>query len=54
VAKRRNDSRWATLAALILVAGGFDLVTQWLRGELDVTREHLEDFLVAMVTARSA
>ncbi len=40
------------LAALTLVAGGFDLVTGWLRGELDVTREHLEDFLVAMVTAR--
>lgn len=40
------------LAALTLVAGGFDLVTGWLRGELEVTREHLEDFLVAMVTAR--
>ncbi|BBU23599.1 TetR/AcrR family transcriptional regulator [Mycobacterium xenopi] len=40
------------LAALTLVAGGFEVVTQWLRGELDVTREHLEDFLVAMVTAR--
>ncbi|HZU48358.1 MAG TPA: TetR family transcriptional regulator [Mycobacterium sp.] len=40
------------LAALILVAGGFELVTLWLRGELDVSREHLEDFLVGMVTAR--
>jgi AcrR family transcriptional regulator len=40
------------LAALILVAGGFELVTLWLRGELDVSREHLEDFLVRMVTAR--
>ncbi len=40
------------LAALVLVGGGFDLVTGWLRGELDVTRAHLEDFLVAMVTAR--
>ncbi|BBY07821.1 TetR/AcrR family transcriptional regulator [Mycobacterium noviomagense] len=40
------------LAALILVAGGFELVTLWLRGELDVSREHLEDFLVAIVTAR--
>jgi AcrR family transcriptional regulator len=42
------------LAALTLVAGGFDLVTGWLRGEVDVTREHLEDFLVALVTARRA
>lgn len=40
------------LAALTLVAGGFEVVTLWLRGELDVTRAHLEDFLVAMVTAR--
>ena len=40
------------LAALTLVAGGFDLVTGWLRGEVDVTGEHLEDFLVTMVTAR--
>lgn len=40
------------LAALTLVAGGFEVVTLWLRGELDVTRAHLEDFLVTMVTAR--
>ncbi|HTM83394.1 MAG TPA: TetR/AcrR family transcriptional regulator [Mycobacterium sp.] len=40
------------LAALTLVAGGFEVVTLWLRGELEVTREHLEDFLVTMVTAR--
>ncbi|BBZ66559.1 MAG: TetR/AcrR family transcriptional regulator [Mycolicibacterium insubricum] len=40
------------LAAHTLVAGGLDLVTGWLRGEVDVSREHLEDFLVAMVTAR--
>ncbi len=40
------------LAALTLVAGGFELVTGWLRGELDISREHLEDFLVTMVTAR--
>ncbi|MCV7257334.1 TetR/AcrR family transcriptional regulator [Mycobacterium shimoidei] len=38
------------LAAFTLVAGGFDLVTLWLRDELDVGREHLEDFLVTMVT----
>ncbi len=40
------------LAALTLVAGGFEVVTLWLRGELDVERDHLEDFLVRMVTAR--
>lgn len=40
------------LAALTLVAGGFEVVTLWLRGELEVSRDHLEDFLVAMVTAR--
>lgn len=40
------------LAALTLVAGGFEVVTLWLRGELDVSRAHLEDFLVTMVTAR--
>lgn len=40
------------LAALTLVAGGFEVLTLWLRDELDVGREHLEDFLVAMVTAR--
>ncbi|GBE66373.1 putative transcriptional regulator, TetR family protein [Mycobacterium sp. MFM001] len=40
------------LAAFTLVAGGFDLVTLWLRDELDISREHLEDFLVAMVTGK--
>lgn len=40
------------LAALTLVAGGFEVVTLWLRGELDVSRAHLADFLVTMVTAR--
>jgi AcrR family transcriptional regulator len=40
------------LAALTLVAGGFEVVTLWLRGELEVSRQHLEDFLVAMVTTR--
>lgn len=40
------------LAALTLVAGGFEVVTQWLRGELAVDRAHLESFLVTMVTAR--
>jgi AcrR family transcriptional regulator len=40
------------LAALTLVAGGFEVVTLWLRGERDVSHDDLEDFLVAMVTAR--
>ncbi|BBY96739.1 TetR/AcrR family transcriptional regulator [Mycolicibacterium fallax] len=40
------------LAAWTLVAGGLDLVTGWLRGEVEVDRAHLEEFLVAMVTAR--
>jgi AcrR family transcriptional regulator len=37
------------LAALTLVHGTLELFASWLRGELDVTREHLVDFLVAMV-----
>jgi AcrR family transcriptional regulator len=37
------------LAALTLVHGTLELFASWLRGELDVTREHLTDFLVAMV-----
>jgi AcrR family transcriptional regulator len=37
------------LAALTLVHGTLDLFASWLRGELDVTREHLTDFFVAMV-----
>lgn len=37
------------LAALTLVHGTLELFATWLRGELDVTREHLVDFLVAMV-----
>lgn len=38
------------LATFTLVSGGLDLVTKWFRGELDITGEHLEDFLVALVT----
>ncbi|MUM16810.1 TetR/AcrR family transcriptional regulator [Mycobacterium sp. CBMA271] len=38
------------LATFTLVSGGLDLVTSWFRGELDITRDRLEDFLVALVT----
>ncbi|MGH3756506.1 TetR/AcrR family transcriptional regulator [Actinophytocola sp.] len=37
------------LGALTLVSGTLEVFVSWLRGELDVTREHLADFLVAMV-----
>lgn len=37
------------LGALTLVNGTMEVFASWLRGELDVTREHLADFLVAMV-----
>lgn len=37
------------LAALTLVHGTLELFASWLRGELAVTREHLTDFLIAMV-----
>ena len=37
------------LAALTLVHGTLELFASWLRGELDTTRDHLVDFLVAMV-----
>ncbi|MGB3439895.1 MAG: TetR/AcrR family transcriptional regulator [Actinophytocola sp.] len=37
------------LAALTLVHGTLELFASWLRGELDITRAHLVDFLVAMV-----
>jgi AcrR family transcriptional regulator len=39
------------LAALTLVHGTLELFASWLRGELDVTRDHLTDFFVAMVRA---
>ena len=37
------------LGALTLVSGMLEVFSGWLRGEVDVTREHLADFLVAMV-----
>jgi hypothetical protein len=41
------------LAAITLVSGSLELLAAWLRGELDVTREHLTDFLVAMILTAS-
>jgi AcrR family transcriptional regulator len=46
---RLPPERDRELAALTLVHGTLELFASWLRGELDVTREHLTDFLVAMV-----
>lgn len=37
------------LGALTLVHGTLEVFAGWLRGEVDVSREHLADFLVAMV-----
>jgi AcrR family transcriptional regulator len=37
------------LGALTLVSGTMEVFAEWLHGELDVTREYLADFLVAMV-----
>jgi AcrR family transcriptional regulator len=37
------------LGALTLVSGTMEVFASWLRGEVDVTRDHLADFLVAMV-----
>lgn len=37
------------LAALTLVHGTLELFASWLRGELNVTRDHLTDFLVAII-----
>lgn len=39
----------AQLAALTLVNGLLELLAGWVLGELDVTREHFADFLVAMI-----
>ena len=37
------------LGALTLVSGTMEVFAGWLRGEVDVTRAHLADFLVAMI-----
>lgn len=39
----------AELAAFTLVSGVLEILTAWLQGGLDVTREHFADFLVAMI-----
>jgi AcrR family transcriptional regulator len=37
------------LTALTLIGGGLELITTWLRGDLDVDRDHLIDFIVALM-----
>jgi AcrR family transcriptional regulator len=37
------------LTALTLIGGGLELVTTWLRGDLAVDRDHLIDFIVALM-----
>jgi AcrR family transcriptional regulator len=37
------------LGALTLVSGTMEVFAGWLRGEVDVSRDHLADFLVAIV-----
>lgn len=39
----------AELLGLTLVSGAFELLTMWIRGDLDVTRDHLADFMVALL-----
>jgi AcrR family transcriptional regulator len=39
------------LAAFTLVSGTMELVTAWLRGEIDTSREHLADLVAAMLLA---
>lgn len=38
-----------TLGAVTMVSGTMEVFSSWLRGEVDVGREHLTDFLVAML-----
>jgi AcrR family transcriptional regulator len=42
-----------TLAALALVSGLMELTTLWLQDELDVTREQLVEFMIAMILTAS-
>jgi len=37
------------LTALTLIGGGLELITTWLRGDLAVGRDHLIDFIVALM-----
>ncbi|WP_406690797.1 TetR/AcrR family transcriptional regulator [Saccharopolyspora sp. ID03-671] len=39
----------AELLGLTLVGGAFELFTMWIRDDLPVTRDHLADFLVALL-----
>ncbi|WP_040813271.1 TetR/AcrR family transcriptional regulator [Nocardia concava] len=43
----------AELAARTLAHGGLEILTEWLRGELDIDRAQLVDFLVAMILTGS-
>lgn len=45
-APSEEDSR---LIALTVISGGLDLGAMWLRGDLDVDRERLTDFMTALV-----
>lgn len=40
------------IATIALVSGGLEVATLWLRGDLDITADRLEDFLVELVTRR--
>lgn len=42
-------ARDAELLGLTLVGGAFEVFGMWVRGDLPVTREHLADFLVALL-----
>ncbi|HEY1916007.1 MAG TPA: TetR/AcrR family transcriptional regulator [Streptosporangiaceae bacterium] len=42
------------LTALTLIGGVLELVTTWLRGDLAVDRDHLIDFIVALMLAATA
>lgn len=43
----------AELAARTISHGGLDLLTEWLRGDLDIERAQLIDFLVALILTTS-
>jgi hypothetical protein len=37
------------LATLVAVGGALELATMWVRGELDITREHLTEFIISAI-----
>jgi AcrR family transcriptional regulator len=43
------EDRNTKLAALTVVSGVLDVVTTWLRGDLDIDIDHLVEFIVAMI-----